>query len=73
MTIDDPAAPCVDLRDKFGREYREEFEPSYLAERPEFRGCSAVWLRILPCCFSHIYPFGGARIAQADDVIRAHP
>ncbi len=67
MATDDPPAQCVDLRAKFGHEYRGEFEASYDVERPEFRARATAWLGIIPCRFGHIYPFGGSTLAAWTD------
>lgn len=54
---------CINLRSRFGREYRIRHDESYAAERPEFRAAEELWLQIIPCRHGHIYPAGGNRLA----------
>lgn len=59
--------PCIDLKARFGRQYRVTFEESYHAERPDFRAREAVWLRQIPCRYGSVFPFGGSRLAASVD------
>jgi hypothetical protein len=56
---------CVNLRGRFGRQYRIEHEESYYAERPEHRSAEEAWLQIIPCQRGHIYPHGHNMLAAA--------
>lgn len=54
---------CLDIRDRFGRRFKIEYEESYRAERPEFRTAEALWLTVIPCRHGHICPWGGDNLA----------
>lgn len=56
---------CINLRERFGKRFKVEFEESYYAERPEFRAAEAPWLMIVPCRFGHVFPWGTDRLAAS--------
>ena len=54
---------CVNLRERFGRRYRVEYEESYYAQYGPHARVDDPWLQIIPCQRGHIYPFSGSRPA----------
>jgi hypothetical protein len=58
---------CVDLRERFGRRYRIEYEPSYAAEYGVNARVHDPWLTIIPCRYGHIFPHGGSTLAASVD------
>jgi hypothetical protein len=56
---------CVNLRERFGRRYRVEYEESYYAERGPGARADDPWLQIIPCRAGHIYPWGPAMLAAS--------
>lgn len=63
-------AGCVNLRERFGRQFKVSYEESYYADRGTGAWLPDPWLMILPCRFGHIYPHGGAMLAVFVD---GHP
>ena len=59
---DHPVASCVDLRATFAGQFRLTWDPSYDAERPDWRKVEAAWLTRIPCRFGFIAPHGGRRL-----------
>jgi len=58
---------CINLEERFGRQYRVTYEESYWVEHgPDARVCDP-WLMILPCRHGHIYPYGGDTLAASVD------
>jgi len=58
---------CINLRERFGKQFRIQYEESYRAERPEFRREEEPWLQIIPCQYGHLYPHGGELLGFASD------
>lgn len=63
MTTDHPRAQCIDLRATYGRAFRYTMDPSFDAERPEFRAVEKPWLTRIACRKGHICPWGGRDLA----------
>jgi hypothetical protein len=61
---------CINLKARYGRRYRVEYEESYYADRGDGARAEDPWLLIIPCRYGHIYPFGGDRLAASVD---GHP
>jgi len=57
----------VNLRERFGRRFRVEYEESYHAERGADARADDPWLMIIPCRFGHIFPHGGSTLAASVD------
>lgn len=55
--------PCVDLRATFGTRFKYVWDPSYAAERGDFRKLEARWLTRIPCRLGYLFPWGGRQIA----------
>jgi hypothetical protein len=49
---------CIDLKERFGRRYRVEYEESYYAEYGPNVHTHDPWYMILPCQKGHIFPHG---------------
>jgi hypothetical protein len=56
-------ATCIDLRERFGSEYRIENDPAYEAEYGRFGRTEDPWMLTIPCKFGEIFPWGGDRLA----------
>jgi hypothetical protein len=56
---------CVNLRERFGRRYRVEYEESYYAQHGPRARTDDPWLQIIPCQAGHIYPWGGSTLAAS--------
>jgi hypothetical protein len=54
---------CINLKKRFGRQYRVAYEESYYAEKQEFRAAEAQWLIVILCRHGHISPWGGDKLA----------
>ena len=54
---------CVNLKERFGRRFKITYDPSYQAERPEFREAEAPWLMMIPCEHGDICAWGGDNLA----------
>lgn len=50
---------CINLKERFGRQFKIEYDESYEAERPEFRAQEEVWLQQISCEKGHIDAYGG--------------
>lgn len=62
-------ATCINLRKRFGRDYKIEYEtPLEGKATAEIR--SDPWMQRIPCRFGHIYPHGGNVLAVFID---GHP
>lgn len=57
---------CLNLKRKFGKKYRVEYEESYYCDR-SIRSVEDPWLMIILCQAGHIYPHGGKLLAAATD------
>ena len=55
---------CVNLRERFGRQYRVVYEESYYAARTR-NTIDDPWLQIIPCRHGHVFPHGGTTLAAA--------
>ncbi len=60
---------CVNLKDRFGRRFKVEYEESYYDERTKHT-LEDPWLMIVPCRYGHIFPHGGSLLAASVD---GHP
>ena len=61
---------CINLKERFGQQYRVTYEESYYADRGVGARATDPWLMIVPCRFGHIFPHGGDRLAASVD---GHP
>ena len=52
-------ATCINLRKRFGHEYRITHDEAYKAEATEFRTQEEPWLQQIPCDKGHIDAYGG--------------
>ena len=57
---------CINLQERFGRQYSVICGESYRAHGPDARRRDP-WLTIIPCRFGHLYPFGGEFLAASVD------
>jgi len=55
--------PCIDLSERFGQQYRVEYEESYFAQYGRRARVNDPWLKIIPCRAGHICPWGGSKLA----------
>jgi hypothetical protein len=51
--------PCIDLKERFGHDYRIRREEGAKSGDP--------WGLLIPCHYGHIYPHGGERLAASID------
>jgi len=51
------------LAERFGRQYRIEYEESYFAQYGPRARVDDPWLQIVPCRVGHICPWGGSKLA----------
>jgi hypothetical protein len=58
---------CVNLKERFGQQYRVTYEESYHAERGKVVRTADPWLMIVPCRYGHVYPYGGENLAASVD------
>jgi hypothetical protein len=56
---------CVNLRERFGRRYRVEYEESYYAQYGPHARTDDPWLQIIPCRRGHICPWGPSTLAAS--------
>ena len=56
---------CVNLKERFGRQYRVVYEESYYADRGQGAHAADPWLQIIPCRLGHIFPHGGSLLAAS--------
>lgn len=56
-------AKCINLRERFGDQYRITHDECYALERPELRAEEEIWLQQIPCDKGHICPWGGDLLA----------
>jgi hypothetical protein len=56
---------CVNLRERFGRQYRVEYEESYSAQYGPHARIDDPWLQIVPCQHGRVYPHGGNMLTAA--------
>jgi hypothetical protein len=54
---------CVNLKQRFGEQFRVEYEESYHVEHGENGRAEDPWLMILLCTHGHICPWGGTQLA----------
>ena len=54
---------CINLKQRFGEQFRVEYEESYRVERGENGRAEDPWLMILLCEHGHICPWGGTQLA----------
>jgi hypothetical protein len=57
---------CINLMDRFGSEYRIEFDPAFDPKHKQRENLDA-WMMTLPCRFGVIYPWGGDRLSVEVD------
>jgi hypothetical protein len=60
---------CIDLAERFGRQYRVEYEESYAAQYGPRARVNDPWLKIIPCRAGHICPWGGDNLAAVTDKV----
>ena len=53
---------CVNLRERYGKQYRIAFDPAYDPKGVP-RDKLNLWMMTVPCRFGVIYPHGGDRLA----------
>ena len=58
---------CVNLKERFGKQYRVRYEESYYADHGERARGADTWLMILLCKYGHIFPHGGTTLAASVD------
>jgi hypothetical protein len=58
---------CIDLKARFGREYRVRYEESYYAEYGPNALTRDPWYMIIPGKYGHVYPHGGELLGAATD------
>lgn len=58
---------CIDLRRRFGEQYRVTYEESYWAQYGDDARVEDLWLQIIPCRHGHIYPHEGDMLAASTD------
>ncbi len=56
----------IDLKERFGDQFKVEYEESYYAVRSK-RTIEEPWLMILLCQNGHICPWGGSDLAACTD------
>ncbi len=61
---------CINLKERFGRKFRVEYEESYHAEYGPDARTEAPWLMIVPCRYGHVFSHGGRILAASVD---GHP
>lgn len=54
---------CINLKERFGRQYRVEYEESYHAEYGPGARVEDPWLMIIPCQYGAICPWGDDNLA----------
>ena len=60
-------APCVNLRDRFGRQFKVTYEESYWAAYGPNATRDDPWYQIIPGARGHVYPHSAAMLAAASD------
>jgi hypothetical protein len=58
---------CVDLKATFGKRYKVGWDEAYRAEYGKGARTNDPWLRIVPCKYGHIYPYGGRQLVASMD------
>ncbi len=58
---------CIDLRQRFGKEYRIGRDPTYYVDTGPHANRSSPWLLTIPCRHGHISPHGGTTLAASTD------
>lgn len=56
---------CVNLRKRFGRQYRVTYEESYYTQYGPHARVDDPWLQIIPCERGHISPWGPSTLAAS--------
>ena len=56
---------CINLRRKYGGQFKVVYEESYKADRGDGGRVEAPWLMQLLCKYGHIYPHGGQMLGVA--------
>jgi hypothetical protein len=56
---------CINLRERYGKRYRIEFDPAHAAEHGKRSRFDDPWLQLVPCQRGHIYPHGGNMLGVA--------
>jgi len=59
---------CINLKERFGRRYKVEYEQSYFAEYGPGARVEDPVLMIVPCKYGQLYPAGGNLLAAVFDV-----
>ena len=60
-------ADCIDLKELVGHQWKVGYEESYEAERGQRGRADDPWLRIVPCDFGRLFPWGGQLLAASSD------
>ncbi len=64
MADSDSVKP-INLKQRFGRRYKIEYDPAYYAEYGKRARIEDPWLQIIPCHHGEIFPFGGDLLAAS--------
>ena len=56
---------CVNLKERFGEQYRVVYEESYIAQYGHNTRTADPWLQIILCHHGHIFPHGGHILAAS--------
>ncbi len=59
--------PCIDLGERFGDQFRVEYEESYFAQYGPHARVEDPWLKIILCRAGYICPWGGQDLAAVTD------
>ncbi len=58
---------CINLQERFGRQYKVVYEESYYAQYGPNARIADPWLTIVPCERGHIFPWAGDKLAASTD------
>lgn len=56
---------CVNLKERFGKKYRVDYEESYYAERGDGARADDPWLQTILCQRGRVFPWGGDKLAAS--------
>jgi hypothetical protein len=56
---------CINLRERYSKRYRIEYDPAYVAEHGKRARADDPWLQTIPCQRGHLYPHGGSLLGVA--------
>lgn len=60
-----PKVNPVDLKVRFGGQYRIDLDPAYYAEYGEKARTLDPWYYVVLCRYGHIFPYGGDQLAAS--------